>query len=140
MLTLTYPHETWAHRLPAGVKLVALGLWTAALFAMDSLPPIAAATAGDVDLSFRDGQILTFGTTSAGYTATVTRTTLVANLQTISAGGDVILTGNEPTAGKVNFVLAGTITPGASRSARLTTTVWHKSALLAGEKCSHRKK
>ena len=28
MLTLTSPHRTWAHALPAGVKLAALCLWT----------------------------------------------------------------------------------------------------------------
>ena len=32
MLTLTSPVETWAHRWPAGVKLVLLCLWTAVLF------------------------------------------------------------------------------------------------------------
>lgn len=32
MLTLTSPTQTWAHRLPAGLKLAALCLWTALLF------------------------------------------------------------------------------------------------------------
>ena len=32
MLTLTSPVETWAHRWPAGIKLVLMCLWTAVLF------------------------------------------------------------------------------------------------------------
>lgn len=36
MLTLTSPVEIWAHRLPAGVKLAALGLTTLGLFALSS--------------------------------------------------------------------------------------------------------
>lgn len=43
MLTLTSPVETWAHRLPAGMKLAALALVTTGLFALTSpLPMIAA--------------------------------------------------------------------------------------------------
>lgn len=36
MLTLTFPTETWAHRLPAGAKLAALALATFGLFALSS--------------------------------------------------------------------------------------------------------
>ncbi len=36
MLTLTSPTPTWAHPLPAGVKMAALCLWTALLFALHS--------------------------------------------------------------------------------------------------------
>jgi biotin transport system permease protein len=32
MLTLTSPVETWAHRLPAGLKLAALAVATTGLF------------------------------------------------------------------------------------------------------------
>lgn len=35
MLTLTSPVETWAHRLPAGLKLAALALATTVLFFLD---------------------------------------------------------------------------------------------------------
>ena len=34
MLTLTSPVDTWAHHLPAGAKLLALCVFTAALFAL----------------------------------------------------------------------------------------------------------
>ena len=36
MLTLTSPVETWAHRVPAGLKLGLLCLWTALLYALTS--------------------------------------------------------------------------------------------------------
>ncbi len=36
MLTLTSPVETWAHRLPAGLKLAALALATTVLFLVTS--------------------------------------------------------------------------------------------------------
>ena len=36
MLTLTSPVETWAHRLPAGLKLAALAVATTGLFLVDS--------------------------------------------------------------------------------------------------------
>ncbi|OCX58217.1 hypothetical protein BFP70_19275 [Thioclava sp. SK-1] len=38
MLTLIYPTETWAHRLPANVKLAALPVVSIVLFASGSLP------------------------------------------------------------------------------------------------------
>ncbi|MFN3281019.1 MAG: energy-coupling factor transporter transmembrane component T family protein [Tabrizicola sp.] len=44
MLTLTSPVETWAHRLPAGGKLLALALATTGLFLLVS--PLALAGAG----------------------------------------------------------------------------------------------
>lgn len=44
MLTLTSPVETWAHRLPAGAKLVALGVATLGLFSLIEPLPMAAAT------------------------------------------------------------------------------------------------
>ena len=37
MLTLTSPHRTWAHRLPAGVKLATLCLWTVLVFHLTGL-------------------------------------------------------------------------------------------------------
>jgi biotin transport system permease protein len=40
MLTLTSPVETWAHRLPAGAKLLALCLATVLLFALASPLPL----------------------------------------------------------------------------------------------------
>ena len=44
MLTLTSPLRTWAHALPAGAKMAALGLWTVGLFSLTSLPALAGAT------------------------------------------------------------------------------------------------
>ena len=44
MLTLTSPVETWAHPLPAGVKLAALGVATTGLFLITS--PVVLAGAG----------------------------------------------------------------------------------------------
>ena len=49
MLTLTSPHQTWAHSLPAGGKMAALCLWTAGLFSLHGLPALtlaAVVTAG----------------------------------------------------------------------------------------------
>ena len=43
MLTLTSPHQTWAHSLPAGGKMAALCLWTAGLFSLHSLPALTLA-------------------------------------------------------------------------------------------------
>ncbi|NBE06246.1 energy-coupling factor transporter transmembrane component T family protein [Paragemmobacter ruber] len=43
MLALTSPVATPLHRLPAGAKLAALALFTAALFRFDTLPALAAA-------------------------------------------------------------------------------------------------
>jgi biotin transport system permease protein len=46
MLTLTYPHKTWAHRLPAGAKLAALAAASAALFATETTALLAIALLG----------------------------------------------------------------------------------------------
>ena len=43
MLTLTSPVEIWAHRVPAGGKLVALAVATTGLFALSSPGPLALA-------------------------------------------------------------------------------------------------
>ncbi|MCZ0960250.1 CbiQ family ECF transporter T component [Paracoccus benzoatiresistens] len=43
MISLTSPVETWAHRLPAGAKLLALSLLTVALFLTDRPEVLAAA-------------------------------------------------------------------------------------------------
>jgi biotin transport system permease protein len=45
MLTLTSPVETWAHRLPAGVKLLALAVATTGLFALTAPATMALAAA-----------------------------------------------------------------------------------------------
>lgn len=42
MLTLTFPHETPLHRLPAGAKLAALCLLTLLLFRLNGVVPLAA--------------------------------------------------------------------------------------------------
>lgn len=55
MLTLTSPHETWAHRLPAGPKMAALSLWAIALFSLDTLPPLLAASAATAALILSGG-------------------------------------------------------------------------------------
>ncbi len=46
MLTLTSAHSTWAHRLPAGAKLVVLAAVTAGLFALYALVPMGLAACG----------------------------------------------------------------------------------------------
>lgn len=43
MISLTSPHETWAHRIPAGTKLLALSGLTVALFLTDRPVALAAA-------------------------------------------------------------------------------------------------
>lgn len=43
MLTLTSPHKTWAHPLPAGAKLIALAAVTMALFALKTPLALGAA-------------------------------------------------------------------------------------------------
>ena len=40
MLTLTYPGDSWAHRWPAGVKMLALCLWTVVLFRLTTPLPL----------------------------------------------------------------------------------------------------
>lgn len=67
MLTLTSPHRIWAHRLPAAVKVVALTITTAGLFALTSPLPIALALAVILAL------IATGGKTFAGAALTSLR-------------------------------------------------------------------
>lgn len=55
MLTLTSPVETWAHRLPAGAKLLALCCVTVVLFALKSPLPLAAAALGIAALTATGG-------------------------------------------------------------------------------------
>lgn len=57
MLTLTSPVETWAHPLPAGVKLAALALGTVMLFALKGPLPLALACAGVAGLYLTGGAI-----------------------------------------------------------------------------------
>ena len=62
MLTLTSPHQTWAHALPAGLKLAALALWTALLFRLD-LPGLTLAACAIAALTLSGG--LVFALTAA---------------------------------------------------------------------------
>ncbi|MBE9639970.1 CbiQ family ECF transporter T component [Salipiger mangrovisoli] len=55
MISLTSPVETWAHRVPAGVKLAALSLATIGLFALEDPAPLALAFAGSVALVLSGG-------------------------------------------------------------------------------------
>jgi biotin transport system permease protein len=55
MLTLTSPVRTFAHGLPAGPKLAALGLFTLALFSFSTVLPLALALAGMAALSLGGG-------------------------------------------------------------------------------------
>ena len=57
MLTLTSPVETWAHGLPAGVKLAALCGTTIGLFALNSPLPLAIAAILAVLLMLSGGAI-----------------------------------------------------------------------------------
>lgn len=63
MISLTSPVETWAHRVPAGVKLAALSLATAGLFALQSPVALALALAGVAGLVLTGG--LTFARAAA---------------------------------------------------------------------------
>ena len=63
MLTLTSPVEIWAHRLPAGVKLAALCLWTALLFHLTAALPLSLAAASIAALTLTGGPL--FAKTSA---------------------------------------------------------------------------
>jgi biotin transport system permease protein len=56
MLTLTSPVETWAHRLPAGVKLAALALVTTGLFALRSPVSLGGASLVTLGLYASGGQ------------------------------------------------------------------------------------
>lgn len=55
MISLTSPVETWAHRVPAGAKLLALSVLTVALFLTDRPWTLAAALAGIVALYLSGG-------------------------------------------------------------------------------------
>ncbi len=55
MLTLTSPHQTWSHRLPAGAKMAALCLWTVVLFGLDSPATLALAAAATAALALSCG-------------------------------------------------------------------------------------
>ncbi|MBV7407792.1 CbiQ family ECF transporter T component [Maritimibacter sp. DP1N21-5] len=55
MISLTSPVETWAHRLPAGVKLAALSAATILLFALDDPRLLAMALAGAAALTLSGG-------------------------------------------------------------------------------------
>lgn len=57
MLTLTSPVEIWAHRLPAGAKLMALALGTASLFALSSPLPLAIAALAVAGLVASGGRV-----------------------------------------------------------------------------------
>ena len=63
MLTLTSPHITWAHPIPAGVKMAALCLWTALLFHLDTLPALTLAAAATAAMALTCGT--SFAATSA---------------------------------------------------------------------------
>lgn len=56
MLTLTSPVETWAHRLPAGLKLGALALATTGLFSLSGVPAQALAFAATLGLVATGGR------------------------------------------------------------------------------------
>lgn len=55
MLTLTSPVETWAHPLPAGLKLAVLAVGTVMLFALRGPMPLAVACAGVAGLYLTGG-------------------------------------------------------------------------------------
>ncbi len=61
MLALTLPYKTWAHRVPAPAKLVALSAFTIALFPQDNPVWLGAALGGVA------GLYLTLGTSAARY-------------------------------------------------------------------------
>lgn len=63
MLTLTSPVETWAHHIPAGAKVAALGLWTALLFHLTTPLQLALAAATVTALALSAGPL--FARTSA---------------------------------------------------------------------------
>ena len=55
MLTLTSPVEIWAHRIPAGLKLAGLSVWTLLLFRVADPGPLVAALAGVLALQASGG-------------------------------------------------------------------------------------
>lgn len=56
MLTLTYPSETWLHKLPGGPKLAALPVLSIALLALDSLAVTGVVAAGVLGLALSCGR------------------------------------------------------------------------------------
>lgn len=56
MLTLTSPVETWAHRLPAGLKLAVLAVATTGLFLLNAPGPLAVALVATAALYLTGGQ------------------------------------------------------------------------------------
>jgi biotin transport system permease protein len=59
MLTLTSPVETWAHPLPAGLKLATMAVVTTGLFALKTPLPLAAACAATLALYATGGRLFT---------------------------------------------------------------------------------
>lgn len=57
MLTLTSPVDTWAHAVPAGVKLAVLCGFTVVLFAISGIWPVCAAAASVVALTVSGGWV-----------------------------------------------------------------------------------
>lgn len=57
MISLTSPVETWAHGVPAGVKLAALSLATAGLFALDDPLTLGAAALAAAALTLSGGVV-----------------------------------------------------------------------------------
>jgi biotin transport system permease protein len=57
MLTLTSPVETWAHPLPAGLKLAAMAIITTGLFALKAPLPLATACAAAAALYATGGRL-----------------------------------------------------------------------------------
>jgi biotin transport system permease protein len=57
MLTLTSPVETWAHPLPAGLKLAAMAIITTGLFALKAPLPLATACAATAALYATGGRL-----------------------------------------------------------------------------------
>lgn len=57
MISLTSPVETWAHRVPAGAKLLALSALTAGLFAIDRPAAMAAALLAALGLYLTGGPL-----------------------------------------------------------------------------------
>ena len=55
MLTLTSPHDTWAHPLPAGPKMAALCLWTVLLFQLATPATLTLAAAAIAALTLSCG-------------------------------------------------------------------------------------
>ena len=106
MLTLTSPVEIWAHRLPAGVKLAALSVWTAMLFAVATPEPLLAALAVVMALHLSGGA--TFASHGARMLRPLWPFVLVVALwhgwTGDAAGGAVIITRMIAAVAAANFV------------------------------------